>query len=236
MMANKNTITIDWVTVNKDWFDWLSNSANTSWRYRKFPDSDYKISTDHDTTWYTIRWGWVWPLQWKWDYFIKLADDWFRDAIDADWKITRIPNIYYYYDEKWFLKPYDNWKNIRLRALEYWNTKNKDKIKSKADINVDWANNINWEWWEGLTKKLDKLQAEYMQTHPVTSAEARKIIRPQAIAEYVYPYKDAEWNNLMKASQMPANNTAILNFIPHDQLALRRWTRTYSSKWVRKYG
>lgn len=224
-MANKNTITIDWTEVSKDWFDGIGWSANTSWRYRKFPDSKYDTNVEHDTIWYTIRGWWVWPLQWQWDYFIKLADDGFWDAVDSSWNVTRIPNIYYYYDKEGYIQPYDNWKSIRLRALEYWNTKNKDKIKSKADINVDWANNINWEWWKFLTQDIDKRVAEYIAKNPVTETEAREIVRPTAIDNFTYPYKDSNWNNLMTA---PVRVTRWAIVRRPQNSTLRHWVRRFN--------
>lgn len=187
----KNTITIDWVEVNKQWFDWLGKSANTSWNYRKSPNSSYKIDVAHDEIWYTIRWWGNWPLQGEWDYFIKKIKDsnnnrvW--EAIDSDWVVTTIPDEFEYFNEDGKLSRFNNWESIRKRAIEYWNTKDKSKIKSTSDINTLSSNNIHYYWWDLLKNLKDKDMKEQW------------FVSPQTISDFVYPYIDSNWKRLRMA-------------------------------------
>lgn len=200
-MATKRGYVNLWdVKVDSERFEWLGKSANTSMQYRKNWNSNYKNNKEDDAIWYTIKWWWIWPLQWRGDYFIK-KPKWqqVRTAIDSDGVITEIPDIFYYYTKDGNLKSFNNWDSIRKRAVAYWNnTKN-----INADINTAEANNINREWWAWLTKELDKKTQEFVDKMQgmISRAEAREHVRPEVVAAYVYPYKDAKWNNLRTAPQ-----------------------------------
>lgn len=204
-MAINNPVHLGDIIVDWNWLVSLGWSANRSLKYRDWTNSKYKIKPEeHDYIWYAIRWWWVGPLQGKWDYVVKRIDENRWEATDSNGDTIRIPDKYEYYNEKGFLKTFDNGESIRNRAIDYWNSNDKNRYKwvPKRDINVDGANNINREWRKLLTEDIDRRVADLITKKPFTETEARKIVRPAAIAAFVYPYKDAQWNNVMKASQV----------------------------------
>jgi hypothetical protein len=209
-MADKNTINIDWVDVDKRWFNGLGGSANISLYYRDSPTSKYKTNIEHDTIWYVIRGGWNWPLQWKWDYFIKKIDDNRWEAIDSDGVVTKIIDKFPYRDKNWNPQTFDNWASIRDRALIYGNNRNNVDKKRLADINTEAFNNINWEWRQELHNLKQEAREKWEDATHIQYG-------------FVYPYKDIEWNNVRTKAE--AYNTK----------PLREWRKLYLPvSWIRR--
>lgn len=210
-------ITFWWTEVSKDWFDWLKNSANLNVKYRWKWNDKYKTNVDNDIVGYVIRWWGEWPLQKEQDYFIRKKQNptydpsmnhdknsqYVWEAIDSDWNVYNIDDKFWYWTKKGTWDYYDNWKIIRELALEYWNSKDTTKLKSKSNLlNTAKNNNINYEWWELLNNELDKAtQREVDRSNwMMPRAEARNKVRKEVTDKFIYPYKDLNGNNLKRPS------------------------------------
>lgn len=207
-----DTVIINWQTLNKKWFDWISKSANTSLNYRKSATSKYKTDVANDKIWYVVKWWWNWPLLWNRDYFVKKISDNEREAIDSDWNTIFIPDTFEFFNEDGYIDKFNNWNSIRARALDYWNAKDRTKIKPGADINTASSNNVYY-YGRDLLNNLKQ-----------QDRERQGFVSPQTIASFQYPYIDSNWKRLRTAPIQVTRGAVVRRSLAP---TLRRWVRKF---------